>query len=618
MIETIDYASNPLRPAGSSPMPNKPTPQAAFRYTYGSGSRPLDGYTIKRAIGRGGFGEVYYATSDSGKEVALKLIKRNVEDERRGVAQCMNLKCPNLLTIFDIRGNDAGETFVVMEYVAGNSLAGVLDRYPTGMPENEIRVWLKGLVEGVDYLHDHGVIHRDLKPANLFMEEGIVKIGDYGLAKLISPQQGSEHSESIGTCYYMAPEISTGKYHKPIDIYAIGVILHEMLTGSVPFTGETVGEVLMKHLTTRPDLSHLPEPYRTVIGEALAKDPANRPKRAHDLLTGEDSPRVRDVRFIGEGKTVPPTEAAPQAAAAKPSPWPWRPRPAAHRPAEDDILRIGEVDPPFYIGPETRPPGAGLRAVAPVRPVTPIRPAPPRIARRVPRPAPAPAAPLPPPVQPPSPSARVRVGELAGSMFLATMLAGLAAYPAAAMLGIEPNAHPERPAFLFLLTTLATWGALIPAKLLEPTKFTPIARRLVGLAVGTLVGLAGAWLADWFKIGFHFSSRDPLFDNFGNAIGLVSWNSMIALPTYFGVAYLLNGWWKVADRDRCARLRVWPTLASAVIALGLTPLWPYRELWVMSAVPAAALLSQLVSPWDRKAAAYATYVRANPTAPTAA
>ena len=104
------------------------------RYSFGSGARPLDGYTIKRAIGRGGFGEVYYATSDSGKEVALKLILRNLDVERRGVVHCMNLKCPNLLTIFDLKASDAGDTFVVMEYVAGPSLASVLKQYPDGMP----------------------------------------------------------------------------------------------------------------------------------------------------------------------------------------------------------------------------------------------------------------------------------------------------------------------------------------------------------------------------------------------------------------------------------------------------------------------------------------------------
>ena len=346
MDETVVYepqdqtGSGPSGPAGLSDMRQaNPTLQANGRYTFGSGSRPLDGYTIKRAIGRGGFGEVYYATSDSGKEVALKLILRNLEVERRGVMQCMNLKCPNLLTIYDLKPNDAGDTFVVMEYVAGPSLASVLKQYPKGMPPAEVRHWLKGLVEGVAYLHDHGIVHRDLKPANLFMEEGIVKIGDYGLAKLITPSQGTEHSESIGTCHYMAPEIGSGKYNKPIDVYAIGVILYEMLTGRVPFDGETVGEVLMKHLTARPDLSMLAEPYRTIVAKALAKDPNARQARLYDLLPPGDAPREPEVRIIGE----PRRAAAPAA------------EPAAG-PPEEEVLRIEAEEPVFYIGPETRPP----------------------------------------------------------------------------------------------------------------------------------------------------------------------------------------------------------------------------------------------------------------------
>ncbi len=336
--ETVGYepnassASGPEDPMGSSDMANANSSSSAHgRYSFGSGARPLDGYTIKRAIGRGGFGEVYYATSDSGKEVALKLILRNLDVERRGVVHCMNLKCPNLLTIFDLKASDSGDTFVVMEYVAGPSLANVLKQYPGGMPLPEVRHWLKGLVEGVAYLHDHGIVHRDLKPANLFMEEGIVKIGDYGLAKLITPSHGTEHSESIGTCHYMAPEIGSGKYNKPIDVYSIGVILYEMLTGKVPFDGETVNEVLMKHLTARPDVSMLAEPYRSIVAKALAKDPNHRPGRLYDLLPPEDAPARADVRIIGDAR-------------------------AGQRASQDDVLRIEAEEPVFYIGPETRPP----------------------------------------------------------------------------------------------------------------------------------------------------------------------------------------------------------------------------------------------------------------------
>ncbi len=106
------------------------------------------------------------------------------------------------------------------------------------------------------------IVHRDLKPGNIFNDQGVVKIGDYGLSKFISCSRRSGQTESIGTVHYMAPEVANGRYGKEIDVYALGVIFYEMLTGRVPFEGESIGEVLMKHLTATPDVSMLPEPYR--------------------------------------------------------------------------------------------------------------------------------------------------------------------------------------------------------------------------------------------------------------------------------------------------------------------------------------------------------------------
>ena len=618
--ETIDYGSGPDRPAGSPNMPIASSPQTPFRYTYGSGARPLDGYTIKRAIGRGGFGEVYYATSDSGKEVALKLITRNVEIERRGVAQCMNLKCQNLLTIYDIRPNDSGETFVVMEYVSGPSLAGVVEKYPNGMPINEVRAWLRGLVEGVDYLHDHGVVHRDLKPANLFMEDGIVKIGDYGLSKIISDSPGSEHSESIGTCHYMAPEISTGKYHKPIDIYAIGVILFEMITGRVPFEGESVGEILMKHLTTRPDLSRLSEPYKTIIGEALAKDPANRPRRAHDLLGPDAPPRARDVRIIGEGKTVPTTESDPE---IKKAVWSWTKKAEPLKPQpkpEDDVLRIGEVDPVFYIGPDTRTPRT---PVAPPRrrPYVPppirwvgqvVRAATPRPARPAqrPTPPPTPQPPAPPPTDPGRPSGRVRLGELAASMVWSAILLGLLAWLGLVAIGIEPRRDAESAAYLFGMTLLATWAALLTGKLFEGSKADAATRRIVGLAAGAGVGLFSVWFTDWLKLTPH-SAIGPEFARFGRSLGLGEAIFPFGQASYFVVTAFVVGFWNLTDRDRKGHVRLLPVAIAGMVPVVLDSLWPHQLIWPVAILPAVALVIQVVSPWSRQAATYAAYVRGN-------
>lgn len=280
------------------------------KFLYPSGSRPLDGYTIKRGVGRGGFGEVYYATSDGGKEVALKLVRRNLDIELRGVIQCLNLKHPNLLALYDIKQDGEGDTWVVMEYVGGETLDCIIERYPQGMPEAEVLQWIQGIAGGVAYLHDHGIVHRDLKPGNIFSDDGVIKLGDYGLSKFISASRRSGQTESVGTVHYMAPEVANGRYGKEIDLYALGIILYEMLTGHVPFEGESVGEVLMKHLTAQPDLSGLQEPYRTVVGRALDKDPARRMHSVQELLDG--LPVVQNARPQGFAAFG----AAPAAAAA--------------------------------------------------------------------------------------------------------------------------------------------------------------------------------------------------------------------------------------------------------------------------------------------------------------
>lgn len=256
----------------------------AMRFTYATGARPLEGYTIKRGIGIGGFGQVYYAVSDAGKEVALKHIQRNLDVELRGVSQCLNLKHPNLLALFDIRYDEAGEGWVVMEYITGESLRDVVERNPNGMPADEIAYWLAGISAGCACLHDHGIVHRDLKPGNVFDDNGIVKVGDYGLSKFISVSRRSAQTESVGTFHYMAPEIGRGRYGREIDVYALGIMLYEMLTGDVPFDGESSQEIIMKHLTATPELGHVPEPYRGAIAGALEKDPEKRISSIPEML----------------------------------------------------------------------------------------------------------------------------------------------------------------------------------------------------------------------------------------------------------------------------------------------------------------------------------------------
>ncbi|WP_417379446.1 serine/threonine protein kinase [Gimesia sp.] len=253
-----------------------------MKFTFAPESKPLEGFTIKRAIDRGGFGEVYYALSDSGKEVALKLLQQNMDIELRGVTQCLNLKHPNLVTIFDVKTDRDGDHWVVMEFVSGQGLDKALHQYPQGMPMEQVRYWLSGISEGLSYLHSRGLVHRDLKPSNVFRDGETIKIGDVGLSKFITHSRRSANTQSVGTVYYMAPEVARGRYGKEVDVYAVGVMVYEMITGVVPFDGESTAEILMKHLSEKPDLSRLPVHLQAVMGRALEKDPQ---KRIGDIKT---------------------------------------------------------------------------------------------------------------------------------------------------------------------------------------------------------------------------------------------------------------------------------------------------------------------------------------------
>ncbi|MDX2199058.1 MAG: serine/threonine-protein kinase [Phycisphaerae bacterium] len=253
-------------------------------YTFKYGDRPIDGLTVQRAVGRGGFGEVYYALSDSGKQLAVKYLRDNPEVELRGISHVMNLKSPHLITIYDVKKDTHGDSWVLMEYVGGPSLRDILNAEPRGLGLAKAAFFLKGIGAGLAYLHERGIVHRDLKPGNIFYDDGYVKIGDYGLSKHISVSKHSGNTMSVGTVHYMAPEIGSGSYTRAIDIYALGVMLYEMLTGQLPFSGSSMGEILMRHLSERPDVSSVPEPFRSVISRALAKKPEDRFQDVNEMV----------------------------------------------------------------------------------------------------------------------------------------------------------------------------------------------------------------------------------------------------------------------------------------------------------------------------------------------
>lgn len=287
-----------------------------MKFTYRWGQQPLAGFTIKRGLGQGGFGEVYFAVSDGGKEVALKLLVRGrTETELRGISNCLNLKHPNLVHLYDLRTDEREDHWLVMEYVQGEPLSGVLNRNTRGLPVAQAKEWFLQIARAVAYLHDHAVVHRDIKPGNVFVENGILKLGDYGLSKTVGSASLTQ-SANVGTVYYMAPEVARGACTKQVDIYACGVMLYEMLTGELPFRGDSWAEVALRHQTDTPELNKLPGEYLAIVEKALHKKP--------ELRYSDMEEMIRAVEAIGATARQPVADIS-ETVIHQPTPTPVQP-----------------------------------------------------------------------------------------------------------------------------------------------------------------------------------------------------------------------------------------------------------------------------------------------------
>jgi len=261
--------------------------------------KTLGQYQIIEPIGSGGTAQIYRAYQPSvRREVVVKVLSPSFQDDPSFVKQfaqevdvITHLQHPHIIPVYDF-GEQDGDVYIVMAYLRGGTLADRIDQPPGGLPDQETMRLFDLIAEGLDYAHSRGIVHRDLKPNNILMDEGgNPYLADFGLAKFTEGNIELTNTMMTGTAAYMAPEIArTGKSTKRADIYALGIILFEMLTGRLPYQGKTPYKILSAHVNQpipkirdfRPDL---PEAIQAVIDKAIAKEPEDRFASATEMAT---------------------------------------------------------------------------------------------------------------------------------------------------------------------------------------------------------------------------------------------------------------------------------------------------------------------------------------------
>jgi eukaryotic-like serine/threonine-protein kinase len=260
----------------------------------------LDGrYTLRARLGSGGMADVWRADDGQlGREVALKVLHENfardiefVERFRREASSAAGLQHPNVVGVFD-RGEVEDTYYIAMEYVDGSSLKDLIDR---GLSIDEAVEITRQVLNAAEFAHERDIIHRDLKPMNVLIDrQGRVRVTDFGIARA-SDSEMTRTGSVMGTAQYLSPEQAQGM---PVaagsDVYSIGVMLFEMLTGRVPFEGENAVAIAMKQVSEAPPPPSsinpaVPPALDSVVLRALAKDPANRYASAAEMHAALDA-----------------------------------------------------------------------------------------------------------------------------------------------------------------------------------------------------------------------------------------------------------------------------------------------------------------------------------------
>lgn len=279
------------------------------------GKRINDRYKVLEFIGGGGMSTVYLAHDVIlNRDVAIKVLRydSNNKEEyhrrfQREVLSATSLTHPNIVNIYDV-GEENDMLYIVMEYVKGKTLKQYINEFAPLSPARAVHI-MKQLTSAISHAHENQIIHRDIKPQNILVDqEGNVKVTDFGIATMLSATTLTKTNSVLGTVHYLSPEQARGgTATKKSDIYALGIVLYELLTGELPFSGESAVSIALKHLQSEtPSVRNfdasIPQALENVILKATAKDPIHRYESVEemeiDLETVLSSSRANEPKFV--------------------------------------------------------------------------------------------------------------------------------------------------------------------------------------------------------------------------------------------------------------------------------------------------------------------------------
>jgi len=260
------------------------------------GQKISDRYQIIKSIGEGGMANVYLAYDTIlDRNVAVKVLRGDLATDpkfvrrfQREALSASSLSNPNIVEVYDV-GEDNGEYYIVMEYIEGKHLKNLIKKRGKLSVSEAVDIVMQ-ITDGLSVAHDSYIIHRDIKPQNIMvLENGLVKITDFGIAMAMNSTQLTQTNSVMGSVHYLPPEQASGKGSSlQSDIYSIGILFYELLTGNLPFKGENAVEIALKHLkeplpSIREELPNIPQSVENIIIKATAKNPKNRYADAREM-----------------------------------------------------------------------------------------------------------------------------------------------------------------------------------------------------------------------------------------------------------------------------------------------------------------------------------------------